>query len=460
MPNEKLEQKYKRIANHVIVMCTVIFCLVAIGTELANNRFDYATIVAVVSVILILAILFLQRNQSENIPFLVLFLVYASYLGLSLVIESLEYFYYVYVLILSIGVIYFNVKNYLGLIVVTQIINLILSIYVITHHISGMIWVHFGLQLGASAMLFMVARFTIDKSDAISSAFASFSTLMRVTPSVLILISKHNEIKYLNQAARNNLNIKNPDAFIGRNFLELFNEDSAKMQFEELAKKREFYEGFQKITIDGQIKTFDIFANEMPDSSGGEMFFMLSDISEIVRLKELAEQDSLIDSLIQIPNRRAFDRQIAIEWNHAQRDKVNLSFLMIDIDFFKHYNDTYGHRQGDELLKTAGLIFKRCVKRSTDFIARLGGEEFGVLMYATNSYQANVIAERIRKSVEDEVVIALSGEQTQFTVSIGTCSIIPRVGIEYNYLIEEADKALYKAKGNGRNRVWIADLAS
>jgi len=308
-------------------------------------------------------------------------------------------------------------------------------------------------------MLLVVMYYAVGKSNEIDKAFASFGALMKVTPNVLILIDEDNKIKYLSKSVCRVLDVKNMDDFIGRDFLKLFAEESVQELLKDIAKKRSFYENYQKITVNEQVKTFDLFADKLSDDVKDGMFFMLNDVSEIIRLKEMAEQDSLMDSLIQIPNRRAFDRQISQEWNYALRDKVNLSFLMIDIDYFKNYNDTYGHRQGDELLKTAGKIFKSSLKRSTDFIARIGGEEFGVLLHATNSYQANVTAERIRKAVENEVILTANGEKTRFTVSVGVASVIPNMGMEYSYIVEEADKALYNAKQNGRNRVWVTDLA-
>jgi diguanylate cyclase (GGDEF)-like protein len=277
---------------------------------------------------------------------------------------------------------------------------------------------------------------------------------MRSTPSVLILLDGDNNIRYISQSVSKVFGIKEVEKLTGESFLDLFNEKSVRDLFEDIARNRSLYEDYQKINVNSQIRTFNVFANKMTDDG---MFFMLNDVSEITKLKELAEQDSLMDGLIQIPNRRAFDKQILNEWNRALREKVNLSFLMIDIDNFKKYNDTYGHLQGDELLKVAGAIFKKNLKRSADFVARFGGEEFGVLLYGTNSYQANVIAERIRKGVEEEIILTTTGVQTKFTVSIGVCSMIPSSNLEYDHIIEAADKALYKAKQNGRNRIWISD---
>jgi diguanylate cyclase (GGDEF)-like protein/PAS domain S-box-containing protein len=343
----------------------------------------------------------------------------------------------------------------LVLLTVTQVANIAFSIFVLPgYHQFSNVWVHFALIFSSGLLLLIVVQFAVRKSNEVSSAYASFGALMRATPSVLILSDRDNKIRYISQSVSKVFGIKESEKLTGKNFLDLFNEKSVRDLFEELAKKRSFYEDYQKININSQIRTFNVFANKMTDDG---MFFMLSDVSEITKLKELAEQDSLMDGLIQIPNRRAFDRQILQEWNRALREKVNLSFLMIDIDNFKKYNDTYGHLQGDELLKAAGAIFKKNLKRSADFVARFGGEEFGVLLYGTNSYQANVIAERIRKNVEEEVILTTTGVQTRFTVSIGSCSIIPSSNLEHDYIIEAADKALYKAKQNGRNRIWVSD---
>jgi diguanylate cyclase (GGDEF)-like protein/PAS domain S-box-containing protein len=452
-----LEKKYKDRANRMVWFCIVAFCSVRGLAELIARNYDAAIKIAVGACAVVVLFALLQRRQFKALPFIVPFAMYLIYLGTSFTMGSFKYYYDFYLLILIICVTYFSTRNFLVLLVVTQIANLLLSIFVLPDHTSGTAWVHFVLTLGAGIMLLMVLQFAVGKTNAINRAFASFGALMKITPNVLILIDNNNKIKYLSQSVYKVFGIERPDELIGKNFLELFNEYSVSEIFGEIAKKRSFYENHHKVNIKGAIKTFDVFADKMSDHEGDGMFFMLNDITEIVNLKEIAEQDSLMDGLIQIPNRRAFDRQVVQEWNRALRERVNLSFLMIDIDFFKKYNDTYGHRQGDELLKAAGKVFNGNLKRSTDFIARLGGEEFGVLLYATNSYQANVIAERMRRSVENEVILTTTGQPTNFTISIGICTIVPHKGLEYSYIIEKADKALYKAKENGRNKVWVAD---
>jgi len=463
MDEQELELDYRKRANRTVLFCAVVFCVSRIIAELLapNSQLENVAKIALGACIAVIGLFLLQKTNLKSLSFIIPFSMYVIYLVSSYAIDSYKYLYSVYLIALIIGSAYFNVKNYLLFIAVTQVINLLLSIFILDGHpsISGSVWMHFALVFIASLMLFIVLYYAVSKSNEIDKAFTSFGALMKVTPNVLILVDKDNKIKYLSKSVCKVLDVKDSNDFIGKDFLELFPEESVKELFGDIAKKRAFYENYQKITVNEQVKTFDLFADKLSDDIKDGMFFMLSDVSEIVRLKEMAEQDSLMDSLVQIPNRRAFDRQILQEWNCALRDKVNLSFLMIDIDYFKNYNDTYGHRQGDELLKAAGKIFKSSLKRSTDFVARIGGEEFGVLLHATNSYQANVTAERIREAIENEIILTANGKKTKFTVSIGVASVIPSVGMEYSFIIEEADKALYNAKQNGRNRVWVTDLA-
>jgi len=454
MYGNELEEKHKERADNLVLFSGAFFCSFRVIAEIITGHYDVALVCGVVATIVLMLFIFLSKKNIKRFPLIFALCLYISYIGASFAIGSFKYFYAYYLLVLLVCAVYFDVKNYLIMLTITQITNIFLSIFELQDHINGNVWVHFSLIFCSGLMLFIIVQFAVKKSNEVSNATASFGALMRSTPNVLILLDRDNKIRYISQSVSKVFGIKEPEELAGTTFLDLFNERSVRELFEGIAKKRSFYEDYQKININGQIRTFNVFANKMTDDG---MFFMLNDVSEITKLKELAEQDSLIDGLIQIPNRRAFDKQIVNEWNRALREKVNLSFLMIDIDFFKNYNDTYGHLQGDELLKVAGAVFKRNLKRSADFVARFGGEEFGVLLYGTNSYQASVIAERIRKSVEEETIVTTTGVQTKFTVSIGVCSMIPTNSIGHEHIIEASDRALYKAKQNGRNRIWISD---
>ena len=160
------------------------------------------------------------------------------------------------------------------------------------------------------------------------------------------------------------------------------------------------------------------------------------------------------DQLTGLPNRRTFDSRMELEWHRAMREETHLSVLMIDVDRFKNYNDTYGHPQGDLALQTIAGVFSRFAGRPADIAARWGGEEFVVLLPQTDVEGALQVAERIRAGVEDVVIPVLAQESARrVTVSIGMETRIPTADDSIHDFIHKADDALYKAKAQGRNRV-------
>jgi len=168
---------------------------------------------------------------------------------------------------------------------------------------------------------------------------------------------------------------------------------------------------------------------------------------------------SMMDQLTDLPNRRNFDNRLRIEWEHAIRNRAFISLLMIDIDFFKNYNDKYGHQEGDIALKAMANIFKHTLKRSVDFVARWGGEEFVILLPNTHLSGALGVAEIIRAKAVDTEIICTGGSAARLTLSIGVNTIKPKLGSSLDGFISGADKALYIAKENGRNQVcsWDRD---
>jgi diguanylate cyclase (GGDEF)-like protein len=198
-------------------------------------------------------------------------------------------------------------------------------------------------------------------------------------------------------------------------------------------------------------------------SSGAADYISKPFSSEIVKLRvrsqiqmlnqiRLIKYLSMMDQLTDLPNRRNFDSRMRTEWEHAIRNGAFISLLMIDIDFFKNYNDKYGHQQGDVALKAMANIFKQTLKRSVDFAARWGGEEFVVLLPNTNLNGAMGVAEVIRAKAVDTDIIS-EGSATRLTLSIGVNTLKPDQGSSLDSFISGADKALYTAKENGRNQV-------
>ena len=162
---------------------------------------------------------------------------------------------------------------------------------------------------------------------------------------------------------------------------------------------------------------------------------------------------SSTDQLTGIANRRGFDEQMEREWGRTIRENLPLSILIIDVDRFKTYNDTYGHQQGDVALQAIAKSLAGSVCRSSDFVARWGGEEFAVLLPNTALSGAVNVAEHIRENVEQTPIPLMSGDITRATISIGASTIIPTKDSSICDFIAQADKALYTAKNMGRNKV-------
>ena len=167
------------------------------------------------------------------------------------------------------------------------------------------------------------------------------------------------------------------------------------------------------------------------------------------RLAELASTDYLT----LLANRRRFDEVLAVEWRRCARAGCPLSLLMVDGDFFKSFNDTYGHLEGDRVLRAIAQALRTCVDRSGDLVARYGGEEFAVLLPATAGDGALIVAAAIRASIDALEFAHATTPSGRLTVSIGVACRIPDSSLPAETLVEAADSALYLAKGQGRDRV-------
>lgn len=175
--------------------------------------------------------------------------------------------------------------------------------------------------------------------------------------------------------------------------------------------------------------------------------------------KKLAEL-SMTDGLTGVRNRRYFDQVLEREFNRARREQEQLSILMLDIDNFKQVNDVYGHQVGDEALIVVANALKKVVHRTTDFIARYGGEEFAVILPNTDVAGAYLVAESLRKNIEQQKIEA-EGHVFSVTLSIGLMGDEPSIkNNSADVWLREADAALYIAKNEGRNRVVIAASCS
>ncbi len=175
---------------------------------------------------------------------------------------------------------------------------------------------------------------------------------------------------------------------------------------------------------------------------------------ELNKANEKLKEISRTDTLTNIANRRFFNETIHTEWYRAIREKTTISLMLIDVDHFKLYNDKYGHIKGDKCLQEVALCLKTSLNRSSDFLARYGGEEFVIIL--PNTKDAHIVAETCRKNIENLKLIHESSKISKYvTISVGITSITPNVNSSLTNFINQADKALYEAKANGRNCISI-----
>lgn len=177
------------------------------------------------------------------------------------------------------------------------------------------------------------------------------------------------------------------------------------------------------------------------------------ELEELTRkLQELSNQDGLTG----VANRRCFEDILQIEWLRARREQTPISLLMIDIDFFKPFNDTYGHLQGDVCLIAIATAIRNALKRPADLVARYGGEEFAAVLPHTDTAGAQTIAATIAANAASlDIDHEASTVSRRVTVSIGVATLVPDRDQEPQALIEASDAALYQAKRDGRNSIRV-----
>ena len=199
----------------------------------------------------------------------------------------------------------------------------------------------------------------------------------------------------------------------------------------------------------------------------GERFCLIQvhDVSIAVKKERLLREQAeslrglaFIDALTGISNRRRLDEYLAGEFKRAKRNGSPLSVIMLDIDYFKQFNDTYGHQNGDFCLQRVANVIKATLHRPADLVARYGGEEFAIILPDTAFGGATALAEELRKNIE---VLGIPHESSQvaahITLSIGISKAQSYAKISEATLLEQADAALYQAKNAGRNRAVVFD---
>ena len=220
---------------------------------------------------------------------------------------------------------------------------------------------------------------------------------------------------------------------------------------------------YRALTRDGDYVWIRDVVHVMRDEKGEveALIGFMFDISErkkteekLARLQKELEELSFKDGLTGVANRRMFDSIVEVEWTNARRHSKPLSVIMFDLDYFKQYNDHYGHLQGDECLKRIARLLEGAASRPRDFFARYGGEEFIMVLPETDAESAATVAERCRKLISQAWIRHDASPVSQFlTVSMGAATLVPSADDKLEDLMTTADRLLYRAKEGGRDRV-------
>lgn len=283
------------------------------------------------------------------------------------------------------------------------------------------------------------------------------------------MISKHDRtgaFLYVSPASRKLIGYE-PEELIGKNVCELFHPEDLPalrnaLTVLELRNDLSFT-AYRIRRKDGSYVWFETTGTVLRRDDGefGEMLCTSRDIStrkqlehQLLQTNELLQKISSIDALTGVANRRSFDESYVREWRQAMRYANPLSVILVDIDYFKKFNDTYGHQEGDLCLTRVAEALRKTVKRHGDLIARYGGEEFVIVLPNTESVGARIVAEQLRTEIERLSIPHKCSDVSFFvTASLGTATIVPTPDLTRHDLILRADKALYQAKKNGRNQV-------
>jgi diguanylate cyclase (GGDEF)-like protein/PAS domain S-box-containing protein len=251
---------------------------------------------------------------------------------------------------------------------------------------------------------------------------------------------------------------RSPEEMCDKHLVDFLHGESRDVRHDTLTRLRageqRVVELLQYIRPDGTLLWLETISSAVFDATGN-MTEVVTNMRDVTRRK--AAEDELAaaaatDGMTGLANRRSFDERLASEWKRASRSRSNIAILMIDVDCFKAYNDTFGHLQGDDALKLVATCIGSNIRRLGDLGARYGGEEFAVILPGADACGALCVAEKIRRAVSEQALAYPRSPMGALTISIGVASVQPKPGDDVLSLIRSADAALYQAKRNGRNR--------
>lgn len=320
-------------------------------------------------------------------------------------------------------------------------------------------------QVAASLKNGIDTNFTSYADQGSSTYLAAFSRIPNTGWYVISTIPLHNLIAEA-ESVRNKMILIGLLCFIFAIMLSLVISRSIAMPLKKLiAIMKETETGNYQIrmTYEGkdEITALSAKFNEMASKVHENNERLEERVNERTRDLELANSKlaaiSATDGLTGIANRRRFDEVLASEWLRAMRNKHPIALLMLDVDWFKKYNDHYGHLAGDECLRKVSNILKSNSRRASDLVARYGGEEFVLIAAETDFSSAMILANTICQAIASSALPHASSHYGYVTVSIGVAVLIPEEGRLPEALVDRADHALYSAKALGRNRVVSAE---
>ena len=245
------------------------------------------------------------------------------------------------------------------------------------------------------------------------------------------------------------------------------NSDSDKLdwdqQWQELKEKQSFTYESVHITKEGEDIPVEITLNYLSFEQQEYSCAIVRDIRDRKQVEAKLKQANQqlkhlanVDELTQIANRRSFDRYYQSQWAKMIESKQLLALILCDVDYFKKYNDFYGHQAGDICLKNIAQTINNSLHRAGDFAARYGGEEFAIILPNTDVDGAVRFAEKLQQNIRKQKLVHTASEVSPYiSLSMGISSIIPTLNVTPSFLISKVDSALYQAKKAGRDRYFV-----
>ncbi|MFB6364690.1 diguanylate cyclase domain-containing protein [Paenibacillus elgii] len=361
----------------------------------------------------------------------------------------------------------FLLLNTVAMIYVSAAISLNLHIHGLLQQLTSVLAYHWVIStvvglLSVYAFLYIVRAHESTKK--LQESEARYKRLMTASPDATFVLSQ-DRIVFINEKGVRLLRAATRKELLGRSIYDFFHPDnrntawthcqdirSGKAQPELIEQKL--------VCLDDTEIIVELSVSPTVYKGNAALLVTLRDITgrktterQLQEALSLLQKQSDLDGLTGIANRRKLDEHLAKAWSHCAANRSPLSVIMFDVDHFKAYNDSYGHLGGDEVLRTIALAANAVLLQKSHFIARYGGEEFACILTEVEAAEAYEWAEAIRMAVERLALPCKpSGENQYVTVSLGLASLVPDASAPPEQLIDLADRALYQAKAEGRNR--------